>query len=568
VRPGLLRGGALLAALTIAAYLPVAHAAYVWDDGAHVRDNPALRDVSGLIAVWTTLDATPQYYPLTHTTFWIEYHLWGLAPLGYHVDNVLLHAVSAILFWRLLALLDVPGALLAACLFAVHPVHVESVAWITERKNTLSAALALGGAHVFLRWALRDVRSPRPAILAGALHVAALLAKTVVAPVPIVLAGIVWWKRGRIARREATWLLTMLAIGAALGTVTRNLEVTQLHAEGADWSLRFWDRVVLAGRVPWFYAGKLAWPSRLTFVYPRWAIDAARPAAWIWLAAGLAVAGAAALAARRSRPGMLLALGAFVTLLAPASGFFDVYPMRFSFVADHFVYLGSLPLLALIAAAGASVPARRPAVGTAVVAVAVLATLAQARCRAFRDEETLWRDTLRKNPQAWIAHNDLGILLARRGEVAEAVEEFRAVLALRPDHAGARANLGYALEILGRDAEAADALAEAAGRAPDDAGVRSHLARTLVRLGRFDAALPQALAAARLAPDDPEAACDAGSLLARAGRLDEGIAELTRALALRPDFPRARTNLEIARSRRDALSSGAHGTANGSEDGR
>ena len=488
MRPGLLRGGALLAALTIAAYLPVAHAAYVWDDGAHVRDNPALRDVSGLIAVWTTLDATPQYYPLTHTTFWIEYHLWGLAPLGYHVDNVLLHAVSAILFWRLLALLDVPGALLAACLFAVHPVHVESVAWITERKNTLSAALALGGAHVFLRWALRDVRSPRPAILAGALHVAALLAKTVVAPVPIVLAGIVWWKRGRIARREATWLLTMLAIGAALGTVTRNLEVTQLHAEGADWSLRFWDRVVLAGRVPWFYAGKLAWPSRLTFVYPRWAIDAARPAAWIWLAAGLAVA--------------------------------------------------------------------------------VLATLAQARCRAFRDEETLWRDTLRKNPQAWIAHNDLGILLARRGEAAEAVEEFRAVLALRPDHAGARANLGYALEILGRDAEAADALAEAAGRAPDDAGVRSHLARTLVRLGRFDAALPQALAAARLAPDDPEVACDAGSLLARAGRLDEGIAELTRALALRPDFPRARTNLEIARSRRDALSSGAHGTANGSEDGR
>ena len=557
---GRLAGAALLAAVVCVAYAPVRHAGYVWDDDAHVTHNPALLDGRGLAAIWTTLDATPQYYPLTHTTFWIERHLWGLHPLGYHVDNVVLHAASAFVLWRLLVLLEIPGALLAACLFAVHPVEVESVAWITERKNVLSGLLYLLSARAFLSWALdRGARrgAARPWV-AALLFVGALLAKTVVATLPVALAIVLWWKRGRVRAVEIAWLAPMLAVGATFGALTRHLEATQISASGAEWALGFWDRLVLAGRIPWFYLGKLAWPADLSFVYPRWAVTATAPAAWIPLACGVALAAAAWRARRSLGRGPIAALAFSVVTLAPALGFINVYPMRYSYVADHFQYLAGMGPIVLAAAAAATawgrLKARRPELAragpvAAAVLVGALALLSFERARAFADEETLWRDTLARNPAAWLAHNDLGILLARRGDTRDAESHFRAALALKPDHAGAAANLGYALEIEGRDAEAADALARAAALAPDDADARIHLTRCLLRLRRPEEALPYAVAAAGLRPEDPEVLCDAGTLLSQAGRPAEGLRYLDKALALRPNFPRAEANRETARRR-------------------
>jgi protein O-mannosyl-transferase len=571
VTPGRLAGAALLAAVVCVAYAPVRHAGYVWDDDAHVTHNAALVDARGLAAIWTTLDATPQYYPLTHTTFWIEHHLWGLNPLGYHVDNVLLHAASAFVLWRLLLLLEIPGALLAACVFAVHPVEVESVAWITERKNVLSGLLYLLSAHAFLSWGLiRGARRAARPWVAALLFVGALLAKTVVSTLPVALAIVLWWKRGRVRAAEIAWLAPMLAVGAAFGALTRHLEATQISASGAEWALGFSDRLVLAGRVPWFYLGKLAWPADLSFVYPRWAVTAAAPAAWIPLACGVALAAAAWRARGYLGRGPIAALAFTVVTLAPALGFFNVYPMRYSYVADHFQYLASLGPIVLAAAAAATawrrLKAHRPwaaRAGPVVAAVLVgaLAVVSFDRAQAFADEETLWRDTLARNPAAWLAHNDLGILLARRGDTHEAESHFRAALALKPDHAGAAANLGYALEIEGRDGEAADALSRAAELAPDDADARIHLTRCLLRLGRADAALPHALAAARLRPDDPEVLCDAGTLLAQVGRPAEGLPYLDKALALRPNFSRAEANREMARRRLAGRSPGKDGVS-------
>ena len=540
--------GPALVLMVLVAYLPAFRAGFIWDDDRYVTKNPALLDAHGLVAAWTTLDATVQYYPLTHTSFWIEHELWGFDPRGYHVVNALLHAAAALLVWRILVLLEAPGAWLAAAVFALHPVQVESVAWVTERKNTLSAVFYLASAHAFLSWALGRARGARRPATAAALFLAALLSKTVTATLPIALAIVLWAKRGSLRRAEIGWLAPMLAAGAIFGALTHHLERTQVGAEGADWALSVPARLVLAGRIVWFYLGKLAWPHPLVFIYPRWTPDPSSALAWLPAAGVAALLAAASRARGRFGRWPLAALAFFVVTLAPALGFFTVYPMRYSWVADHFQYLASLgPIVLTVAGAAWAFGARPLARPAAAAVLFVLGTATWTRCLAYASEETIWRDTLARNPSAWIAHNNLGILLAQRGASQEAASHFERVLALRPEHSGALANLGYLQELMGRDAEAAASLARAAAMRPEDADARAHLVRVLLRLGRTADALAPALEAARLRPDDPEILCDAGTLLATAGRPGEGIPLLRRALALRPGFPRAAANLERAR---------------------
>jgi Flp pilus assembly protein TadD len=304
---------------------------------------------------------------------------------------------------------------------------------------------------------------------------------------------------------------------------------------------------VLAGRIVWFYVAKLLAPFELIFIYPRWKVEASSVVAWI--APVAVVLTLLVLFRLRSRIGRgpFCAFAAFVVMLAPASGYFDVYPMRYAWVADHFQYMASIAMIAGAVALAAARFGGRAAQAAAVAIVAALSVRSFVHAHAFHDEETLWRDTLARNDAAWIAHNNLGILLAERGRTSEAEAHFRRVLELEPEHSGALANLGYLLDREGRDAEAAEVLAKAAAARPDDADARAHLVRVLLRLGRPADALPYALEAARLRPDDPEILCDAGTLLAAAGRATEGIPLLERALILRPGFSRARENLARAR---------------------
>jgi tetratricopeptide (TPR) repeat protein len=548
--------GALLAAFVLIAYAPALRAGYIWDDDRYVTTNPALRDVHGLAALWTTLDATPQFYPLTHTILWIEYALWGLDPRGYHIVGALFHAASAILLWRILRLLGIPGAWLAAAVFALHPVQVESVAWITEQKNTLSGLFYLAAARVFLGWTEGGRRDrPRP-VLASALYAAALLSKTVTSTLPIGLGIVLWWKHGRIEKREIAWLAPLLGVGAILAAVTRHLEKTQIGATGAEWALTLPERTALSGRIVLFYFGKLAWPAKLVFIYPRWAPDAASLSGWLGTVTVVALLASTWALRERLGRGTFAALAFFVVTLIPALGFFDVYPMRYSWVADHFQYLASLgPIVLASAAATVAMnrlasnhpSARRVAPALAGIALAVLSGRTFARCHAYLDEETLWRDTVAQNDGAWIAHNNLGILLAEQGRNDEAARRFKRALELRPEHTGALANLGYLQELMGQNDEAAATLTRAAAARPGDADARTHLVHVLMRLHRPKEALPYALDAARLRPDDPDALADAGALLVDAGRAAEAIPVLERAADLRPGFVRAVAVLDLAR---------------------
>ncbi len=453
--------GALLATVTLAAYWPATGNGWIWDDESYVHENPHLRSVRGLAEIWLRPGAVPQYYPLVHTSYWLEYRVWGLAPSGYHAVNILIHAGSAVLLWRLLRRLEVPGAWAAAALFALHPVHVESVAWVTERKNVLSGFFDRASAAAYLRWAPPErppgaETPPRLYAAAIALYVCALLSKTVTCSLPAALLLVRWWKRGRLEWADVRPLVPFFVIGIGLGVLTVWLEKANVGAAGPDWELSAVERVLIAGRALWIYAGKLAWPAPLVFFYPRFEVDAGEWRQYLYPAAAAAVVIGLWLARRRVGRGPLVAVLFFAGTLVPALGFFYDYTMRFSFDADHFQYIASIALITAAGEFGAAAAARigrrarLPAAAVLAAVLAALGTLTWQRCLAFRDAETLWRDTLGKNPDAWLAHNNLGVILRARGLDEEAIAHYRRSVELKPDYGEAHANLGGALGTLGR----------------------------------------------------------------------------------------------------------------------
>jgi protein O-mannosyl-transferase len=485
---------AALVALTLVAYFPALRGDFVWDDNDYVSNNPTLRSGEGLRAIWFDPTATPQYYPLVHSSYWLEYHLWGLDPLGYHLTNVALHLASAFLLWRILQFLGVRGAWLVAAIFAVHPVHVESVAWITERKNVLSGVFYLSAMLIYLPLALDPDALPAARRrwkygVVCALFLLALLSKTVTASLPAALLLLIAWKRGRVRWPDVWPLLPLVIIGLAGGLVTMWLEAHHVGAQGVDWQLSPLQRIVIAGRALWFYAAKLAWPTNLTFIYPRWRIDPADP--WQLAYPGCAGAAIAALwlARRRIGAGPLVAVLLFAGTLFPALGFIDTFPMRYSFVADHFQYLASAALIALAVGAAAHLIRRWPsprvrfARACSAVVVLVLAAFTWRQSHAYQDHEALWRDTIQKDPASWMGHTSLGALYGQRGASAEAEAHYREAVRLNPDFAIARTNLAGLLANQGRFDEAIPHYREAVRLDPTSVEAHVSLGRALLLNG-------------------------------------------------------------------------------------
>src|SRR5262245_14207711 len=350
-RRTILIGSIALVIVTFAAYGPSLANGYIWDDDDYVTENLVLRSPTGIFDVWRP-KTTPQYYPLVFVTFWCEYRLWGLHPLGYHVVNVALHAGSALLFWWTLRRLGLPGAWLAAGLFALHPVQVESVAWITERKNVLSLLFYLAALNAWLGVRNDPTKRTNWAAYAATivLFACALLSKTVACSLPAAILVIEWWRRGRVELRTLLLTLPLFVLGLALAAVTVIIERDHVGAGALDFGLSRLDRVVLAGHIVWFYLGKLLWPWELIFIYPRWTISAHDAMQWACPGGLIVLLGVLWMLRGRIGRGPLAAALLFGGTLVPALGFIDVYPMRYSWVADHFQYHATLAPLALIAA--------------------------------------------------------------------------------------------------------------------------------------------------------------------------------------------------------------------------
>jgi tetratricopeptide (TPR) repeat protein len=533
---------------TLIAYWPALHGGFVWDDDAHVT-KASLQSLHGLGRIWDELGATQQYYPVLYSAFWVEHRLWGDAPTGYHLANVFFHATAAFLFGLALRRLGVRGAFFAAMVFALHPVCVESAAWIAEQKNTLSTVFYLLSALTYLRWRdwLGTGRSHLAPmyLLATLLFILAVLSKTVAATLPAALLVVAWWKQGRLSwKSDVLPLLPWLAWGVGAGLFSAWVEKTYIGAQGAIFDLSFVQRCLVAGRAAWFYLGELFWPVNIAFIYPRWAVDAS--AAWQYffpLAAVGAIAGLWLI--RRQTRGPLAAALFFVGSLFPTLGFLNVYAFAFSYVADHWQYLASLGVIAAVIGGVAELPiAQRPSARVSAAAIlVVLGVLTWRQCRMYHDPDTFYRTTLARNPAAWMPQSNYASLLVQEGRLDEAVAHYQEAMRLAPAYPEIHFNLADALVLMKRMPEAIRQYEEALLLSPNYAAANANLGTALVATGRPDEAIPHFERALQVWPDYAQAHYGLGFALEATGRQPEAMAQFEAALRSEPNNVEAHYHL-------------------------
>ncbi|MBO0694603.1 MAG: tetratricopeptide repeat protein [Verrucomicrobia bacterium] len=588
-------------------YVRVFKAGFIWDDEAHLTQNPCIVGPLGLKEVWTSAHAV--YYPLVLTTFWILHKFVGLSPWPYHLLNVLLHAGSALLLWRILQQLNVRGAWLGAALWALHPVMVESVAWITELKNTQSCLFYLLSIFCFLKWeggltadyadeadrseptlangsakspfrrfAVSPFRTWRWFALSLVFFILATLSKPSVVMLPFILALCVWWRRSRIRWRDVAAVLPFVLLSALASAWTILEQKFHAGAIGTEWAQTWPERFIIAGRAIWFYLAKLIWPHPLIFIYPRWEIDSSQLIAYLPLLA--AAAGLIALWLIRAKwsRAIFFAAAYFVISLFPVLGFFNVFFFRYSFVSDHFQYLASIGPLALAGAAVAIFVGRvyqtphelasdkdapqfwsnsgiiraRFLLGSAFCGILLLslAFLTWRQTAVYRDLVTLYTTTLARNPGCWMAHYNLGIALNDQGDTDGAIAHYRQAVELRPGYAEAHYNLGRLLAQKGRLDDAVTHYERVLETNPADAEAHNNLGTTLFGSGRISEAIAQYRSALAIQPDYADASCNLASALLSTGDLDGAITHYSECLARSPNQSEAQYNLASALLRR------------------
>ncbi len=500
---------AVVALATIAAYGPALNGGFVWEDPEWTtRLEPSQQGWAGLWRIWSEPGAIQQYYPLAGTSFWLDHHLWQDRTLPMHVENLLLHLLSALLLWRLLHKLAVTGAGLAVAVFALHPMMVESVGWITERKNVLSLPLFLGSLLVYHTWMPFEPGGPvgkhgrRAYAAALGLFLLAMLAKITALVLPAVLVLLIWWKRGRLRwRRDVAPTLPFFLLSLLLGSLVQWMEVHQLGAEGAGFNLSLVQRLMLAGRAMVFYPAKLFWPANLNVVYPRWTADPARAADWLWPVVVLTALGLTWIFRQRLGRGPLAALLFYAGALLPASGLLNMYGLKIASAADRWAYLPALGLITLAAAVFTLASARLANIWLARSAVLlVLALLAAGtwnHAAVFASDGVLWRSVIRLNPGSGLAHYNLAGWLETQGEREQAMVELRQTLAVEPAYSQAYVNLGNDLVDAGQVEEGIGLLRKALalglnvpahGRARAEAVLHYNLGRALNLAGQQEEA--------------------------------------------------------------------------------
>ncbi len=608
--------------LTFAAYWTAIRGEFIWDDDYYVTNNALLRGADGLPQIWNPAEwmrgeqskMRVQYYPLTLTSFWIEYQLWGNNPTPYHITNVFLHATSACLLWMILRRLKVPGAWAAAAVFALHPINVESVAWITERKNVLSGVFYFATVIVYMKYIeIRDSEGlPKPEkpvdreeglfelpedetrvyALAIFLFACALLSKTVAATLPAAILLMIWWKRGRITMKEFLPLIPFFVIGIGMGAFTGYVERTVIGASGPEWQFgSTWAgevgaRCIIAGRAIWFYAGKIFFPVTLLFSYLRWNISAGAIWQYLFPISVLGVLIALWGARHRIGRGPLAGILFFVGTLFPALGFVNVFPMQYSFVADHFAYLASIGLIVVVIAGLARGIERMVALNMLNLAAAPAAIVillgalfirTSSQGLMYKDLESLWVTTLKGTNQRsvmasnnyglWILRNrpdrledaeawfqkvlrmtngkhqmawfNLGMVEERRGNYDKAIKNFQTSLALQRNYPPAQFKVAEMFTKQGRIDDAIKAYRFIVKQNPDSEHVHQNLGNLLAQTGQHAEAIEHFAEAVRINPNSILGHLGLAESLANEKMIPEAVAEYGRVAALDKRNPQA-----------------------------
>jgi protein O-mannosyl-transferase len=568
----------ILAIVTMLAYQPAWHGQLLWDDD-NTTTPPELRSLDGLRRIWFQPRATAQYYPLLFSSYWLQQRLWGDSPTGYHLVNLLLHIGCVVLVLKILRFLRVPGAELAAIIFALHPVNVETVAWISERKNTLSGLFGLAATLCYLKF--DETRSRRSYALAIGLFVLGLLSKTAIVTLPLAWLVIFWWKRAAISwRHDVVPSIPFFFLSVAAGLVTRWFENTGIGYKARILDLSLLDRCLIAGRAFWFQLSKLLWPSNLTFVYPRWDINAG---VWWQYLFPVGVLGLLVIlwSLRRWSRAPLAGVLIYILLLLPSLGFLNIYFFVYSFVADHWQYLACLGIITPCASGIVLLAGRTESwqgwqePGLTLVLGGVLFVLTWQQSRMYTDIETLYRTTIARNPACWMAQVNLGNILYKANRIPQAMElfnqamrikpavahysignafmqksrtsqaigEYEQALEIDPEYAEAHNNLGSALLLTGRTSEAIIEYEHALRINPGNAATHNNLGNALIQTGRASEAIAHYKEALRITPNSADAHNNLAAALTQIGRISEAIEEIKAALRINPGDADARNNL-------------------------
>ncbi|HUB66948.1 MAG TPA: tetratricopeptide repeat protein [Candidatus Methylacidiphilales bacterium] len=546
--------GLALILAVILTYTPLWQAGYIWDDDATVTANPCIIGPLGLKEIWTT--KAGQFFPLVLTTFWMEHALWGLVPLPYHLVNVLLHAACAVVLWRVLRSLQILGAWFGAALWALHPLQVESVAWISEMKNTQSGLFYLLAILFFIKYLQAKESGDRTGyhwnyaltLLFAAL---AMMSKTSTVILPVVLGLCAWWLEGRWQWRHLAKLapIFLMAVIAAVLSLWSYRSATSVFAETQ--AVRTWpQRIATAGDVIWFYLDKLLWPHPLMAIYPRWQIDAGQ---WIsYLPLLVAIAGLFVLWLKRKswwgRPCFFAAayflVGLFLFLTLIEQSYWE-----YSFVEDHLQYLAAMGPLALAGAGLARISDRvipgkwwmRSAPGA--VLLLIFGIWSWQRVSVYQNEETLWTDTLAKNRNCGTAYDNLGFALYQKGQINEAISQYQKALELNPRDDLAYNDLAQAFLREGQMDQAIIQLQRALAVNPNSGVTYVNLGDALAQKGEEDQAMTQYRRALEINPHLAEAHDNLGAGLLQKGEVDEAMAHFQQTLALEPGNAKAHNNL-------------------------
>jgi tetratricopeptide (TPR) repeat protein len=546
----------LLQALVISAavlwiYWPVLDGGWLWDDDLAITDNSMTQSPTGLWSIWFEPGHQIDYYPIKSSVQWLQWHLWGMETLGYHLTNIVLHVLGSLLVWRLLSKFHLRLAWLGGLIFAIHPVQVESVAWISELKNTLSLPAFLLAMCAWIDYEERG--KAKDYGLALGLFVVAMLCKLSVVLFPLVILLYAWWRRGRMSWNDLKISAPFFGAALLLGMITLFSGIYDVRFNHADPGAMpvggLLARLVAAGLSLSFYFSKSFLPAGLLPIYPKWPIDPSSPVQFLpWLVLGGVIC---FLWTKRQSWGRhaLLGLGFFLINLGPCPGFIPAPDMAFTWVMDHFLYLPIIGLIGLVVAALGRMEMRAPiafrpfGTGFVVVVLALLACQSRSYAKLFINSETLWTYELQYNQEAYPAYNNLGTVLIEKDRFSDAMNQFEQALLINPDYALAHNNLGTALADTGRLPEAMDQFEEALRIDPNYAGARNNLGLALLNTGRMSQAMEQFERTLRIKPDYAEAYCNLGNALLQAGRLPEAKEQYLQALKINPDNAEAHTNL-------------------------
>jgi len=606
-----LSAGMLLVVLVVVAYIPAMSNGFVWDDDLHITQNVLLRTNDGLRKIWFEPGSWPHYYPLVLTSFWIQYHLWGYDPFGYHVTNIIIHGLSAVLLWLILRKLNISGSWLAASIFALHPVHVESVAWASENKNILSGFFYLSSLLVYIYFVFQNrvvktipynnqqlvklFHSKQETALyfsALILFLCALFAKTVTCSLPAVILLLIWWKHGRITRNDLLFLLPFFVFGLILGLSTVWTELYNVGSSGMTWKLTYIERILIAGRSFWFYIGKLIWPVNFAFIYPKWDINTNVWWQYIFPSGCLALLLLLLLFRKKTGDGPLVAALIFGGTLFPALGFFNLFTMRYSYVADHFQYLASISLITLFSVGLTRLLKQYDKIfkGKAFkliiygMILIIFGVIVWNESYKFKSLETLWRDTIAKNPKAALAHLNLSIILTEQRNYDEAIHHAKRAIQVNPSlyepynsmgnalskkkkyneaikyYAKAiqtaevaqvssavmafHFNMGKVLVDVGKINEGISHFNKALELNPDYVEAHNNLGSAFLKERKYNKAIKHFAEAIRIKPSLHYPYANMGVALVKIGRVNEGISYLNKALKIKPDYMLARQNLQ------------------------